>query len=724
MKNPNYILFQGNIERLSSFSLINRVLVKGLRDSGYRVVFFPTDTDKRVDFPEEIPDIYIFHGHPYDYRSSPGRFNIFVLNYEYFRIKKEDEVLINRLNNYFDLVLVPTHFVKDTLATNGLEVPTKLLPWGVDKTEFNPLVKPKRIPGLNKFNFVYAGAFHERKGIDVLVKAYLEEFSAEEDVSLIIKEAMRLGHLELWVEKVIEQYDLRKPNCPQIIHLNTDDKSSLAGYFTAADIGVFPFRGEGFGLPILECIASGRPVIVTQGTGPIDFCNSHNASFIKAERKASGDHLHLEPDVKHLKFLMRKAFEKGKTSEDERRVVVNSINKFTWEETIETLDSIIKQIPQKSSNPMNLPKSRNMNSRPVVAYSYFQRGLTSWKKYSLKIDALLRKNFRNYHSIDFSRGFSLGAVDLIVGQSEYCLESFLRSSELNRHSLEMLPLEGGVLEERVKINNRERKKCGLDPIRKTPMELWRNRLECDLADFIVLSSSVAKKYFLKCGYEGKKLKVIPWGIDSHEPHFRKITDKIRFLFVGTDPFRKGIRILFEAWDQLKLKKAELVCIADQEVLLSPLLIKYLVKNPSIVLKKTVPYRNFLNEYIEIDCQVLPSFEDTFSFVIGEGMGYGKPAIVSADTGISDLMTHLHDGYIVRTGSVEELKEAILYFCDNRIRVREMGEAAYETAGKYSWERFGREFVNLMTSLYNDEYVLYNIRDGENDGCGFLRLLII
>ena len=721
MKKPNYILFQGNIEKLSSFSLINRILVKGLKDLGYEVVLFPTDSDRKVSFPKEIPDIYIFHGHPYDYRSSPGRFNIFVLNYEYWRIKKEDEVLINRLNNYFDLVLVSTHFVKDILGKNGLKVPIELLPWGVSRKEYSPFAQPKKIPGLKKFNFVYAGAFYERKGVDILVRAFVEEFSAEEDVSLIIKESMRLGHLEPWVEKIMGRFGLSRPHSPKIIHINKEDKS-LSGYFTAADVGVFPFRGEGFGLPILECIACGRPVIVTEGTGPIDFCNSDNSSFIKAEKKASGDHLHLEPDVKHLRFLMRKAFEKGKPSEGERRVIVNSIKKFTWEETTETLDSIIKQIPQISSNPMNLPKSRNMNSRPVVAYSYFQRGLTSWKKYCWKIDALLRKNFKNYHSINFTRGFSLDAVDLIVGQSEYCLESFLRSSELNRHSLEMLPLEGGVLEERVKINNRERKKCGLDPIRKTPMELWRNKLECDLADCIVLSSSVAKKYFLRCGYEGEKLKVIPWGIDSHEPHFRKITDKIRFLFVGTDPFRKGIRILFEAWDQLKLKKAELVCIADQEVLLSQLLIKYLVKNPSIVLKKTVPYRNFLNEYIEIDYQILPSFEDTFSFVVGEGMGYGKPAIVSVDTGISDLINHLHDGYIVRTGSVEELKEAILYFYDNRSRIREMGEAAYETAGKYSWERFEREFVDLV--MHNDRCMLHDIREEQPNGCGFLRLLII
>jgi glycosyltransferase involved in cell wall biosynthesis len=720
MKRPNYILFQGNIENLSSFSLVNRILVHGLRRLGYGLALFPTDSHNRVDFPKEIPDVYIFHGHPYDYRSSPGRFNIFVLNYEYFRIKKEDEILINRLNNYFDLVLVSTHFVMDALSRNGLSVPIKLLPWGVDRTEFNPSVKPRRTSGSKRFNFLYTGAFYPRKGIDVLIRAYLDEFSHDDDVSLIIKEAMRVKHMERWVEKVMKAYYRLKSRNPRIIHVNSEDKS-IAGYYTAADVGVFPFRGEGFGLPILECIASGRRVIVTEGTGPMDFCNSNNASFIKAEEMESRDHLHLEPDVGHLRLLMREAFERGKLNEEERAAISDSVKHFTWRRTVETLDSVIKQIPRRRSDSRSPAKSRDINCHsPVVAYSYFQTGPTSWKKYCRKIDQLLRKNFTNYHSIDFTRGFSLNAVDLIVGQSEYCLESFLRSSELNGRSSKILPREGGVLEERIKINNRERRKCGLEPIRKTPMELWRNRLECDLADFIVLSSSVAKKYFVKCGYDQKKLKVIPWGIDLHEPHVRKMTGKMRFLFVGTDPCRKGIRTLFEAWDQLKLKNVELVCIADHEVLLSPLLIRYLVKNPNIVLKKTVPYNRFLNEYFEIDCQVLPSLEDTFSFVIGEGMGYGKPAIVSRDTGISDLITHLHDGYIVKTGSVEELKEAILYFYENRNRVREMGESAYEIARKYSWERFGREFVDFAISIldYN------NMSHGEGKRCSFLRLLII
>ncbi|MFI5322340.1 MAG: glycosyltransferase [Thermodesulfobacteriota bacterium] len=83
------------------------------------------------------------------------------------------------------------------------------------------------------------------------------------------------------------------------------------------------------------------------------------------------------------------------------------------------------------------------------------------------------------------------------------------------------------------------------------------------------------------------------------------------------------------------------------------------------------------------------------------MGYGKPAILSADTGISEILTHKHDGLVVDTGSVESLKEAILYIYENSANIKFMGEAAYETAVKFSWRRFERSFCGLISRLYGE-----------------------
>jgi glycosyltransferase involved in cell wall biosynthesis len=88
-------------------------------------------------------------------------------------------------------------------------------------------------------------------------------------------------------------------------------------------------------------------------------------------------------------------------------------------------------------------------------------------------------------------------------------------------------------------------------------------------------------------------------------------------------------------------------------------------------------------------------------ISGASRRYPGPAILSADTGTSEILTNKHDGLVVETGSVESLKEAILYICDNSANIKILGEAAYDTASKYSWKRFGRNFCELISRLYDE-----------------------
>jgi hypothetical protein len=58
----------------------------------------------------------------------------------------------------------------------------------------------------------------------------------------------------------------------------------MARLYPACDCLVHPFRGEGFGLPAVEAMACGLPVIVT-GAGPaLDYASDETAFFIPAHR--------------------------------------------------------------------------------------------------------------------------------------------------------------------------------------------------------------------------------------------------------------------------------------------------------------------------------------------------------------------------------------------------------------------------------------------------------
>jgi glycosyltransferase involved in cell wall biosynthesis len=744
------IFVQGNLRRLSSFSIINRQVIRGLRRGGHQVCVFRSDDRSSARANPAPADVYIFNGHPWDARSAPGRLNVFVLSYEYHSADRDVRMLVPRLNAAFDLVLVPAEFVKPALKSAGLRVPIEVIPWGHDRTEFHPSTVRVALPTSKRFVFLYVGAANERKGIDVLLDAYLTEFSADDDVALVIKEGPRHATYEPWLQRVERRYLGTHRRGGAEVHWMRTPSASVAGYFAAADVGVFPHRGEGFGLAVLECIASGRRVIVTAGAGPAAFCTGRNSWPIRSRRVRRHGRLALDPDARHLRSLLRAAYACGKPTRREAIAVSRTVRHWVWDHSVKRLDAVLRQHlagvdTAERTHAHEIPaaaKARTQGRAPSVVYSFYSRGVTSWKKLCTEIDRALRERFdsngglpRNarrsepqsaacghagskihslletgcpqpaffgharYQLFTYCDRFDVREVDIFVGQSEHCLEALLKVSRINSHALKIVHQECTVLGDRMAIVNRERALCGLEPIAVTPMDFWRNRRENDLADRFIVSSSVARACFLQNGFDPSTIHVIPYGIRRGEFHFRGKAARTRFLFVGTDPFRKGIRLLLAAWERAALRDAELVCCTDLEVLKSKLLLAYLVRNPSITVRPLSSHRAFQAQYREIDCQVLPSLEDTFSVAVADGMGVGKPAIVSTATGVKDLIEHGVSGHIVGAGDVEALAESLRYFAADRRRLRTMGEAAHETARRYTWHRFRQNVGDLVASLW-------------------------
>ncbi len=717
------ILFQGNLRKLSSFSIINRQLIGGLRGCGHRVSVFPLDDPAPLSANPDAPDVYIFHGYPWEARSAPGRVNVFALNYEYLAPDRELRALVVRLNAAFDLVVVPSAFVKPVLAAAGLKVPVTVIPWGYDPTRFHPRTRPVALAKGKAFLFLYVGAVNQRKGVDLLLDAYRAEFRADDAVALVIKETFRHPTWDGW------RNDIRTRSVgngrraahagPEIIWIE-GESPSIAEYFAAADVGVFPHRGEGFGLPVLECIASGRRVIVTAGSGPAAFCSRRNAWQIDARPARRHGQLALEPDVRRLRALLRTAYARGTPTASERLAVSRTVRDWTWAHSVAALDAAIRRwahrdgdggqrreprcraraviVPDRASS-WNRRTPRSGSTGPAVAYAFYARGTDSWKKVCTEIDKSLTARFKTYHGFTYRDRFDLRAADIVVGASEHCLEVLLKARRRNPHAMAIVHQECTVLGDHVAIVNRERSRCGLPPIATRPIDLWRNRLENELADHFIVASSVARGFYLANGFDPGRIHIVPQGMHAGRFHFRGRTSTTRFLYLGTDPFRKGIRPLLAAWDRAALRNAELICFTTPDVLQSELLLKYLVRNPNISIRPLAGQRQFLAQYAHVDCQVLPSLEDSFSLAVADGMGVGKPAIVSTATGIQDLIVHGVNGHIVSAGDVDQLAASLQQFAADRTGLRAMGEAAYETARAFPWSRFRRSVAAVVESVW-------------------------
>lgn len=162
------------------------------------------------------------------------------------------------LNRYTDLILPSSTFQKRIFEKNGVDSKKiHVIPHGIEADLFNPSVPPFDLKN-NKFKFLSVGIPHARKGFDVLLQSFAEEFASTEPVCLIIKTRKKMDprtrhHYEINIMDEIARVQ-KNAKTAEIILISGDYKH-LAGLYTACDCYISPTRSEGFGMTMLEAIA-------------------------------------------------------------------------------------------------------------------------------------------------------------------------------------------------------------------------------------------------------------------------------------------------------------------------------------------------------------------------------------------------------------------------------------------------------------------------------------
>jgi glycosyltransferase involved in cell wall biosynthesis len=264
-------------------------------------------------------DLTIRHHWPHDFsRPSSGKLAA-IVPWEFGAVPRK---WINEIEANVDELWVPSEFVKDVFVRCG--VPPEriaIVPNGVNIKSFCPEGPFWRPPGAQGFIFLFVGGAIMRKGVDVLLKAYQSAFTSQDDVTLIIKDIGSqtfYRHMSLvpWLKKEAE-----KPGSPRLLVLLDEfDEPKLAELYRGSDAVVLPYRGEGFGMPLVEGMACGKPVIATaEGPAP-EFCPADCSYLIPARSvsipggipgfgELAGDPTWFEPDADELARVMRDVYE-------------------------------------------------------------------------------------------------------------------------------------------------------------------------------------------------------------------------------------------------------------------------------------------------------------------------------------------------------------------------------------------------------------------------------
>ncbi|MEO6571178.1 MAG: glycosyltransferase family 1 protein [Ilumatobacteraceae bacterium] len=152
-----------------------------------------------------------------------------------------------------DLVMCPSQVVADDLTALGFGADRlRVVPWGVDPvdpTTIDAEAVRRRLDLPERF-VLFVGTVEPRKNLDRLVRAMGR---LDERIPLVIVGAAG------WGDAGPEPVD----GCT---FLGFVPDATLHDLYAVADVLAYPSLEEGFGLPVLEAMAHGLPVVTSRGT--------------------------------------------------------------------------------------------------------------------------------------------------------------------------------------------------------------------------------------------------------------------------------------------------------------------------------------------------------------------------------------------------------------------------------------------------------------------------
>ncbi|MFD1265964.1 glycosyltransferase [Paenibacillus motobuensis] len=324
----------------------------------------PDATDKRK--------ILIYHSPPWKInpRRERKRFDHLILNTVWEAAKIPNSWLSTI--DQFDATCVPSHHNLEIMNNSGVHTPVFLVPHGTDTNKFQPENRKLAIKEAEgKFTFVSVFDFNHRKNPETLLRAYWEEFTSEDRVALVIKTAKKYwdGNKRQSVEHKISEYKKKlgfgDETAPLIVLAGVLEDNDLTGVYTLGNAFVLPTRGEGVGMPFMEALASGIPVIATRWGGQMDFLNEKNSFLIDYKLKYPGismnseqaialiyrewfeeeGQLWAEPDIRDLKKTMRYAYENPNLCQEKGRIGRENMLPLSWDEAgmalIQTIEKVM-----------------------------------------------------------------------------------------------------------------------------------------------------------------------------------------------------------------------------------------------------------------------------------------------------------------------------------------------------------------------------------------------
>ncbi len=562
-----------------------------------------------------------------------------------------------------------------------------VIPTPVAAERYGADVQPLPWADGRRFTFLACFDVSLRKGWDLLFRAFFGEFTPSENARMVLNVHSSLEggrddlvrHLDRWAKAfagpawVTPDNEWRPPE-PPLLCIGEDLRDDeMARFYRSGNAYVMSSRGEGWGIPAMEAMASGLPVIATAWGGQMDYMDDETALLVGykpapvsaeacRENPCFAGQMWAEPDLADLRKKMRlakdqPALAQSKAAAAQRRVREKYSREAVSALVIERLKDITRRVKTAPRDPGAVSAAAARSKKTVV-----------WEGCQLYRSSLALVNRELCSRIAGSRDFRLRLLPAEPEQhAGVCAPQVARRLQSLAGARNSDPCDVYVrhgwppdftrpprAKKFVMIQPWEYGRippAWIEPIHRQVDEVW-------------VPSRHVFESFAASGISPEKIWLVPNGVDTavfkpEGPALDLGTDKkFRFLFVGGTIWRKGIDVLLKGYCAA-FSRADDVCLVIKEMGANSFYkgqcagdaIARLQQQPDapqvLYLTDDLSEPEIARLYRSCHCLVHPYRGEGFGLPVAEAAACGLPVIVSCG-GATDDFVPQECGYFVAT----------------------------------------------------------------------------
>lgn len=346
-----WLLVTANFQDRSSIGNVARALTRALHQhvgnsmsawciTGQR----PLGVPDSIVRPAAAPEVVVFIGFPNQARLILERHDRVVGVYV-CESERISQAWVDSCNRHV-AVVVPSDYCRRAFVASGVKVPVHVIPHGVESHFWAVRQKPRPERTGRLFGVVaMLNHYWRRKAPDIMLDVWRRWVEAHPQDRL----QWRTGEFPDWTGQQV-------PGLEWCFGRIQD--AELAKWYRSLDALILPSRGEGFGLPGLEALACGTPIIAPAHSGILEYVDQSRDWLAQpgpAEQIPTYEHA--DATVPGLTASALHAALAAWASEKRPDPVIAQA-KWTWTAVAQPLASLLnakRSVPVQRKVPMTLP---------------------------------------------------------------------------------------------------------------------------------------------------------------------------------------------------------------------------------------------------------------------------------------------------------------------------------------------------------------------------------